>query len=61
MSGGRGSECGSGVGCFPVWHEALAEEQSDPTMAAWHNPLVRRMREFVGSTIDAWQLLDQPR
>ena len=40
MSGGRGCECGSGSDCFPVWHEALAEEQSDPTTAAWHNPLV---------------------
>ena len=40
MSGGRGCECGSGADCFPVWHAALAEEQSDPTMAAWHNPLV---------------------
>jgi hypothetical protein len=33
-------ECGSDSDCFPVWHEALAEEQRDPTMAAWHNPLV---------------------
>jgi hypothetical protein len=40
VSGGRGCECGSGIDCFPVWHEALADEQSDPMMAAWHNPLV---------------------
>ncbi|MVU77696.1 hypothetical protein GPX89_10635 [Nocardia sp. ET3-3] len=26
--------------CEPVWHRALAEEQGDPAMYAWHTPLV---------------------
>lgn len=33
-------ECGADRDCFPVWHEALAEEQVDPAMAVWHSPLV---------------------
>jgi len=33
-------ECGAVSECFPIWHEALAAEQVDPTMAAWHTPLV---------------------
>lgn len=33
-------ECGAASPCVDVWHAALAEEQADPEMYAWHNPLV---------------------
>ena len=33
-------DCGADSDCFPIWHEALAEEQLDPAMMVWHNPLV---------------------
>lgn len=33
-------ECGAASPCVDVWHAALAAEQADPEMYAWHNPLV---------------------
>lgn len=33
-------ECGAPSDCLPVWHAALAAEQADRVMYAWHNPLV---------------------
>lgn len=38
--GTRPCECGAGSACRPVWYAALAEEQLDPIMGQWHNPLV---------------------
>lgn len=38
--GAASCECGAAVVCRDTWHEALAAEQGDPAMAAWHNPLV---------------------
>ncbi|WP_405178681.1 DUF5946 family protein [Nocardia sp. NBC_01377] len=33
-------ECGAAMPCIDSWHAALAVEQSDPMMYAWHAPLV---------------------
>lgn len=33
-------ECSAENECLPVWHAALAEEQANPEMYRWHNPLV---------------------
>jgi hypothetical protein len=33
-------ECGASSECVGVWYEALAAEQADPMMYAWHAPLV---------------------
>lgn len=33
-------ECGAPADCFPVWYEILAEEQLDPELARWHNPMI---------------------
>lgn len=33
-------ECGAASPCRPIWYAALAEEQLDPIMGQWHNPLV---------------------
>lgn len=33
-------ECGAPSECLHVWHEALAAEQHDQAMYAWHAPLV---------------------
>ena len=33
-------ECGAPSECRPIWYSALAEEQLDPIMGQWHNPLV---------------------
>jgi hypothetical protein len=33
-------ECGATSGCLGVWYEALAAEQADQAMYAWHAPLV---------------------
>ncbi|MGV9661768.1 DUF5946 family protein [Nocardia niigatensis] len=32
--------CGAAPPCAPTWYEALAREQGDPAMYAWHTPLV---------------------
>ncbi|MFE3957050.1 DUF5946 family protein [Nocardia sp. NPDC059091] len=32
--------CGAATPCAPTWYEALAQEQNDRAMYAWHTPLV---------------------
>ena len=40
MTATSACECGAERECRPLWYAALAEEQLDPIMGQWHNPLV---------------------